>query len=96
MVNKTSATFSTNGNPNQNQSCFRRTRFLALGASDMYLLRILIYTLGRLHLLRLARAITLVLLYDTRLKGQYHGKSVGVIMIFGQNSLNLNFERHLN
>ena len=26
------------------------------------------------------------------LKGQYHGRSMGEIMIFGQNSLNLNFE----
>ena len=26
------------------------------------------------------------------LKGQYHGRSMGDIMIFGQNSLTLNFE----
>ena len=61
MVNKTRATFSTNENPNQNQSCFGRTRLLALGASYMYLLRILIGSLCCLHLLRLARVITLVL-----------------------------------
>ena len=42
LVNKTRATFSTNGNPYQNQSCFCRTRFPALGTSYMYLLRILI------------------------------------------------------
>ena len=42
LVNKTRATFSTNGNPHQNQSCFCRTRFPALGTSYMYLLRILI------------------------------------------------------
>ena len=29
-------------------------------------------------------------------KGQYHGKSMGDIMIFGQNSLNLNFEHCVN
>ena len=49
-----------NGNPNQNQSCFGRTRFPALGASYMYLLRILIGSLCCLHLLRLAKVITLV------------------------------------
>ena len=58
---KTRATFSTNGNPNQNQSCFGRTRFPALGTCYMYLLRVLIGSLYCLHLLRLARAITLVL-----------------------------------
>ena len=62
LANKTRATFSTNGNPNQNQSCFRRTRFPALGASYMYLLRVLIGSLCCLHLLRLARVITLVLI----------------------------------
>ena len=61
LVKKTRATFSTNGNPNQNQSCFRRTRFPALGASYMYLLRILIGSLCCLRLLWLARVITLVL-----------------------------------
>ena len=30
------------------------------------------------------------------LKGQYHGRSMGDIMIFGQNSLNLNFEHCVN
>ena len=30
------------------------------------------------------------------LKGQYHGRSIGDIMIFGQNSLNLNFEHCVN
>ena len=61
FLDKTHATFSTNGNPNQNQSCFRRTRFPALGASFMHLLRILIGLLFCLHLLRLATVITLVL-----------------------------------
>ena len=61
VVNKTRATISTNGNPNQNQSCFHRTRFPALGASYMYLLRILIGSLCCLHLLRLARVTTMVL-----------------------------------
>ena len=60
LVNKTRATFSTNGNPNQNQSCFGRTRFPALGPSYMYLLRILIGSLCCLHLLRLTRVVTLV------------------------------------
>ena len=66
LVNKTRATFSTNGNPNQNQSCFRRTRFPALGASCRYLRRILIGSLCCLHLLRLARVITLVLVLAAR------------------------------
>ena len=61
IVNKTRVTFSTNGNPNQNQSCFRFTRLPALGASYMYLLRIVIGSLCCLHLSRLARVITLVL-----------------------------------
>ena len=62
LVNKTHATFSTNGKyPNQNQSCFRHLCFPALGTSYMYLLRILIGSLCCLHLLRLARVITLVL-----------------------------------
>ena len=30
------------------------------------------------------------------LKGQYYGGSMGDIMIFGQNSLNLNFEHCVN
>ena len=30
------------------------------------------------------------------LKGQYHGRSMGDIMIFGHNSLNLNFEHYVN
>ena len=30
------------------------------------------------------------------LKGQYHGRSIGDIMIFGQNSLNLNFQHCVN
>ena len=68
LVKKTRATFATNGNPNQNQSCFRRTRFPALGASYMYLLRILIGLSCCLHLLRLARLITLVWFYDTQLE----------------------------
>ena len=34
--------------------------------------------------------------YLYHLKGQYHGKSMGDIMIFGQNSLNLNFEHCVN
>ena len=29
-------------------------------------------------------------------KGQYHGRSMGDIMIFGQNSLNLNFKHCVN
>ena len=33
---------------------------------------------------------------DLNLKGQYHGRSMGDIMIFGQNSLNLNFEHCVN
>ena len=41
--------------------CFGCTSFSALGASYMYLLRLLIGSLCCLHLLRLARAITLVL-----------------------------------
>ena len=61
LVNKTRATFSTNWTPNQNQSCFGCRRFTALGASYMYLLRILIGSLCCLHLLRLPRVITLVL-----------------------------------
>ena len=68
LVNKIHAIFSTNGNTNQNQSCFRRTRFPALGNSYMYLLRILIGSLCCLHLLRLARVITLVPFYDTQLE----------------------------
>ena len=61
LVNKIRATFSTNGNPNQNQSCIGRTRFPALGARYMDLLWILIGSLCCLHLLRLARVVTLVL-----------------------------------
>ena len=61
LVNKTRATFSTNENPSQDQSCFARMRFPALGASYMCLLLILIGSLCCLHLLRLARVITLVL-----------------------------------
>ena len=30
------------------------------------------------------------------LKGQYHERSMGDIMIFGRNSLNLNFEHCVN
>ena len=52
LVNKTRTTFSTNGKQNQNQSCFRRTRFPALGASHMYLLRILIGSLKPLYVLQ--------------------------------------------
>ena len=59
-VNKTRTTL-INWNPNQNQSCFGRTRFPALGTSYIYLLPILIGSLFCLHLLRLARVITLVL-----------------------------------
>ena len=57
----TKLTFSTNGNPNQNQSCFVRMHFPAVGTSYMYLLRILIGSLCCLHLLRLARVITWIL-----------------------------------
>ena len=57
----TRATFSTNGNPNQIQSCFGRTCFPVLGTSYMYLLRILIGSSCCLHLLWLARVITFVL-----------------------------------
>ena len=56
-ITKFSDWLTTNGNPNQNQSFFHRTRFPALGASYMYLLRILIGSLCCL----LARVITLVL-----------------------------------
>ena len=45
----------------KNQLCFCHTRFPALGASYMYLLRILIGSLCCLHLLQLVRVITLVL-----------------------------------
>ena len=66
LVKKTQATFSTNGKcPKQNQSCFRGMRFPAFGASDMYLFRILIGSLCCLHLLLLARVITLVLVFTT-------------------------------
>ena len=61
LVNKTRTTFSTNGNPNQNQSSFHRTRFPALGASYMYLFRILNGSLCCLNLFRLAWVITLVM-----------------------------------
>ena len=33
-----------------------------------------------------------LILFVLILKGQYHGRSMGDIMIFGQNSLTLNFE----
>ena len=36
LVKKTRATFSTNGNPNQNQSCFGRTRFPALAWRQLH------------------------------------------------------------
>ena len=45
----------------KSESCFARTRFPSLGANYIYLLRILIRSLCCLHLLRLARVITLVL-----------------------------------
>ena len=61
LVNKNRATFSTNEKLNQNQSCLARTLFPALGASYMYLLRILIGSLRCLRLLWLVRVITLVL-----------------------------------
>ena len=64
----TRATFSTNGNPNQNQSCFGRTRFPALGTGYTYLLRILIGSSCCLHLLRLVRVVTLVLVLLYALK----------------------------
>ena len=44
-----------------NQSGLARTRFPELGAGYMYLLRVLIGSLGNLCLLRLAGVITLVL-----------------------------------
>ena len=38
LVGKVRAIFSTNGNPNQNQSYLARTRFPALGAGGRYFL----------------------------------------------------------
>ena len=61
LINKTRATFSTNGNPNQNQSCFVPHAFSRACASYMYLFRILIGSLCCLHLLWLVKVITLVL-----------------------------------
>ena len=55
---KRCATFSTNQEKKQNQSCLARTRFPALGAGYMYLVRVLIGWLCCLHLLWLARVIT--------------------------------------
>ena len=53
--------FQPMGIQTMKKSCFSRTRFPAFGASYMYLFRILIGSLCCLHLLRLARVITLVL-----------------------------------
>ena len=61
LVKTSRATFSTNQKQNSNQLRLARTRFPALGASDMYLLRVLIGLLDNLCLLWLAGIITLVL-----------------------------------
>jgi len=51
LVKKSRATFTTNQKQNSNQSPLARTRFPALGAGYMYLLRVLIGSLGNLCLL---------------------------------------------
>ena len=55
LVSKTRASFSTNEKPNQNQPWLGRTRFPALGAGYMHLLRILSSSLRCLRLLWLVR-----------------------------------------
>ena len=92
LVNKTRATFSTNGKPNQNQSRFGRTRFPALGASYMYLLRILIGSLCCLHLLRLATVITLALVLQHSVENRSmvhfidsHQSVLSILLFFFQN-----------
>ena len=59
---------------------FRRTRFPALDASYTFLLRILIGSLCCLHLLSLARVITLVLV----LRHLIGNHSISVIMFASQ------------
>ena len=68
---KTCVIFSANGNPRQNQSCFCRTRFPALGTSYMYLFRILIGSLCCLYLLRLTIVVTLVLVLRHSIGNRY-------------------------
>ena len=45
---------------------------------------------------KLFRQVTRKVIGTEALKGQYHGRSIGDIMIFGQNSLNLKFEHCVN
>ena len=61
LAKKSRATLSTHPKKNQNKSSLAHTRFPALGAGYMYLLRVLIGSLDCLRLFWLARIITLVL-----------------------------------